>query len=308
VLARVRALAVPPAWRDVWICPDPWGHLQAVGIDAAGRKQYLYHDRWRLRQDRQKFDRMLDFARDLPQIRRAVERHLRMDGMGRERVLACAIRLLDRGFFRVGGEEYAEENETYGIASLLKRHVRVGDEGSILFDYPSKGGKRRRQTIVDPLAHEVVGALKRRRSGTELLAYRNGRWVDVRANDVNEYLKEISRPEFSAKDFRTWHATVVAAVALAVAAPRAKTKTGRARAVKRASEEVAHYLGNTSTVSRASYIDPRVVDRFHAGVTIAGALDRLGEADAFGAPATQGAIEAAVVDLIEDEAPLREAA
>jgi DNA topoisomerase IB len=299
VVQRIRELAIPPAWRDVWICTDPQGHLQAVGVDAAGRRQYLYHPRWRERKDREKFDRMLDFARGLPRLRKRVERELHSDGLGRERVLACAIRLLDRGFFRVGGEVYAEENETYGIASILRRHVRVDAGGLILFDYPSKGGRQRRQTLVDPLAHDVVAALKRRRTGAELFAYRNGRWVDVRANDVNEYLKELAGPEFTAKDFRTWHATVLAAVALAVDARGTTTKTGREKAVRRASEEVGHYLGNTPAVARGSYIDPRVVDRFRAGVTIVDALDRLGDSDAFGAPATQGAVEAAVIDLVE---------
>jgi DNA topoisomerase I len=307
-LERIRSLAVPPAWRNVWICVDPWGHLQAVGIDAAGRKQYRYHPLWRERKDREKFDRMLEFARLLPNARRTVERRLRDDRLSRERVLACAIRLIDRGFFRLGGEEYAEENETYGIATILREHVQVGDGGLIVFDYPSKGGKRRVQTIVDPLAHDVVAALKRRRSGTGLLAYRNGRWVDVRGSEVNEYLKEIAGPSFTAKDFRTWHATVLAAVALAVAADTAQTKTGRARAVRRASEEVAHYLGNTPAVARGSYIDPRVVDRFYAGVTIAPSLDALGDVDAFGAPATQGEIEAAVIDLLDEGGALRKAA
>ena len=299
---RIRALAIPPAWRDVWICPDPWGHLQAVGIDAAGRKQYLYHERWRERKDREKFDRMVRFARGLPRVRRKVEKELRAPGLGRERVLACAIRLLDRGFFRLGGEEYAEENETYGIASLHKRHVSLGGDGVIHFDYPSKGGKRRQQAVVDPLAYEVVAALKRRRQGTELLAYRNGRWVELRSADVNAYLKILAGEEYTATDFRTWHATVVAAVALAAAAPLSATKAGRARAVRHASDEVAHYLGNTPAVARASYIDPRVVDRFRDGVTIAEDLHRIGDVDAFGVPATQGAIEAAVIELVSDDA------
>src|SRR3954452_15309030 len=144
VLERIRELAIPPAWADVWICPYPLGHIQATGIDAAGRKQYRYHDLWRERRDRQKFESMERFARSLPGLRRRVERDLARDGMPRERVLACATRLLDRGFFRIGSEAYADENDTYGIATMLKRHVRV-DNDLVTFDYESKGGKRRMQ-------------------------------------------------------------------------------------------------------------------------------------------------------------------
>src|SRR5581483_2657011 len=141
-LERIRALAIPPAWTDVWICSDPNGHLQAVGTDAAGRRQYLYHERWRARRDQEKFDRMLDFARVLPRVRKRAARELRGEGLTRERVLSCAVRLLDRGFFRVGGEQYAE-NGTYGLATLERRHVTLGAEGFLIFDYVAKGGKHR---------------------------------------------------------------------------------------------------------------------------------------------------------------------
>ena len=296
-LERIAALAIPPAWTDVWICPDPDGHLQALGTDAAGRRQYRYHDRWRARRDREKFERMLEFARALPRVRRAAARDLRRDGLPRERVLACAVRLLDRGFFRIGGEEYAGENGSYGLATLERRHVTLGDDGALVFDYVSKAGKRRQQGVVDPEVHEVVAALKRRRGrNPSLLAYRNGRWVDVHAADVNEYIREAAGDDFSAKDFRTWHATVLAAVALAVST-EARSKTARTRAISRAVAEVAGYLGNTPAVCRASYIDPRVFDRYRAGVTIAPALDGLGSADG---PATQGRVEAAVLGLLDD--------
>src|SRR5262249_29564329 len=159
------ALAIPPAWTDVWICPDPDGHLQAVGTDAAGRRQYRYHDRWRARRDREKFERMVEFARALPRLRRAAARDLRRDRLPRGRVLSCAVRLLDRGFFRIGGEEYAGENGSYGLATLERRHVALGDDGALVFDYVSKAGKRRQQGVVDPGVHEVVAALKRRRGG-----------------------------------------------------------------------------------------------------------------------------------------------
>jgi DNA topoisomerase IB len=302
VLERIRDLVIPPAWNEVWICPDPLGHIQAVGTDAAGRRQYLYHLRWRERRDREKFDEMLRFARILPRIRRVAGKHLKLKGMPRERVLACAVRLLDRGFFRIGTEDYAEQNKTYGLATMRKRHVTLGPDGLITFDYVAKGGKRHLQSLVDRDVYSVVEALKRRRSGLELLAYRNGRtWVDVRSDDINAYIKEVSRDGYSAKDFRTWNATVIAAVALAVSGKAHASKTARKRAIARAVSEVAHYLGNTPAVCRASYIDPRVFDRFNDGITIAGALDQLGEGLDLGQPSFQGAIEEAVLDLIEEE-------
>jgi DNA topoisomerase IB len=281
----------------VWICPDPDGHLQAVGTDAAGRRQYRYHDRWRARRDREKFDHMLEFARALPRIRRVAARDLRREGVPRERVLACAVRLLDLGFFRIGGEEYADENGGYGLATLERRHVTVRAGGVVEFDYVSKAGRRRRQDLVDPDVHAVVATLKRRRSGGDsLLAYRNGRWVDVHPADVNEYLRAAARDDVTAKDFRTWHATVLAAVGVAVSTD-ARTPTARKRAVSRAVAEVAGYLGNTPAVCRASYIDPRVFDRYRAGATIAPVLARLGDGEG---PATQGRIEAAVIDLLDE--------
>jgi DNA topoisomerase I len=302
LLARIRALVIPPAWRDVWICPIANGHLQAVGTDAAGRRQYLYHEAWRTRRDQEKFDHMLEFARVLPGLREHAASHLGGEGLTRERVLACATRLLDRGFFRMGSEGYAEQNQTYGLATIEKRHVRL-DGDVIAFDYVTKGGKRRLQSVLDPEAHEVVAALLRRRGGgPEPLAFRRGReWVDVRSEDVNAYIKEQTGGDFTAKDFRTWTATVLAAVALASSFPVARSRTARTRAVRRAVEEVAQYLGNTPAVCRASYIDPRVFDRYRSGLTVAAALERLGEVDEPGEPAHQGAVEAAVLDLIEEK-------
>jgi DNA topoisomerase I len=301
VLERIRELVIPPAWENVWICPYPMGHIQAVGTDAAGRRQYLYHRLWRERRDQEKFDEMISFARALPQVRRITARDLAQKKISRERVLAGAIRLLDRGFFRIGTEDYAEQNQTYGLATMEKRHVTL-EEGSLLrFDYVAKGGKRRVQSIVDPEVYELVAALKRRRSGPELLAYKNGRgWVDVRSDDINDYIKDVTGQGFSAKDFRTWNATVIAAIALAVSGRAAKTKTARKRAITRAIKEVAHYLGNTPAVCRASYIDPRVFDRFQDGYTIGGALEGLGEVD-LGQPSFHGAVEEAVLDLLEEE-------
>ncbi|HEV3363477.1 MAG TPA: DNA topoisomerase IB, partial [Acidimicrobiia bacterium] len=174
VLERIRALVLPPAWDDVWICMDPKGHIQATGVDARGRRQYRYHDVWRAHRDREKFDHMLDFAQALPDLRRHVCADLTGDEITRERVLACATRLLDLGFFRIGTEGYAEENQTYGLATMHKRHVRV-DGDTVTFDYVAKGGKRRVQSVVDPAVVEVIQVLKRRRGGTpELLAWSDG--------------------------------------------------------------------------------------------------------------------------------------
>jgi DNA topoisomerase I len=223
VLELISELAIPPAWRDVWICMDPLGHLQATGIDAAGRKQYLYHNRWRAQRDRRKFDSMLAFGAALPRLRRGVACDLKADGVRRlraeqlaeGRVLACAVRLLDLGFFRIGSEDYAERNESYGLSTMLREHVTVG-ERELIFDFPAKSGRRRVQAIADPQARAVLATLKRRRTGSQLLAYRTADgWHELTADEVNAYLKRRSGGPFTAKDFRTWNATVLAAVALA---------------------------------------------------------------------------------------------
>jgi DNA topoisomerase I len=297
VLQRIHELVIPPAWDEVWICPYPGGHIQATGIDQAGRKQYLYHPRWRARRDQEKFEDMVVFARALPDLREKVEAEMQRGGMDRAHVLACAVRLLDRGFFRVGGEDYAVTNQSYGLATMLKKHVRLRGD-TLVFDYPAKHGKRRVQAVVDPLVADVIDALKKRSGGgPELLAYKEGRtWVDVRSEDINEYLKETTGEDISAKDFRTWGATVLAAVALAVSGEVAATQSGRKRAISRAVKEVAHYLGNTPAVARASYIDPRVFDRYRAGETIAPALSLVPEDG--DTPAIQGPVEEAVLDLL----------
>jgi len=301
VIERIRSLAIPPAWEDVWICADPLGHIQATGVDARGRKQYRYHDLWRERRDRKKFEQMVEFARALPKLRDRVERDLRKRKVSRERVLACAVRLLDRGFFRIGSEDYVEENETYGVATMLKRHVAVRD-GVVRFDYQGKGGKRSVQMMGDPAVARLIRTLSGRRAGgPELLAFRNGRrWRNVRSEDVNEYIKAAVGEEHSAKAFRTWNATVLAAVVLAAAARErdVSTKSGRARVKREAVRTVARYLGNTPAVCRASYIDPRVFDRLDGGLTVGGVFERLPE-DPADWPEIQGPIEEAVLDLID---------
>ena len=301
VLERIDELVLPPAWDDVWICPFPNGHLQAVGTDAAGRKQYRYHDAWRTRRDSKKFDEMLDFARVLPELREVVARKVEAgDGMDRERVLACTVRLLDRGFFRIGTEVgRSGDLETFGLTTMRKEHVSI-DGDRVVFEYDAKGGKRRLQSVVDPDVTEVIRTLKRRRSGgVELLAYRDGsQWVDINARDVNGWIQEVTGGDFSAKDFRTWNATVLAAMALAVSGMAAGSKTAMKRAEARAAREVAGYLGNTPAVARKSYIDPRVFDRYRSGWTISGVLTDLGDTDA-DEPSIHSHVEEAVLDLLE---------
>jgi DNA topoisomerase-1 len=304
VLTRVDELVIPPAWQDVWICPYPGGHIQATGIDQKGRKQYLYHPRWRQRRDQAKFDDMVVFARALPRLRERVAEALADGDHSRDHVLALAVRLLDRGFFRIGSEDYAVTNETYGLATMKKRHVQVRD-GVLYFDYPAKHGKRRVQAVVDREVAADIEVLKRRRGGgDELLAYKQGRaWVDVKSPDINAWLKDATGEDISAKDFRTWGATVLAAVGLAVS-PVPDTKTARKRAIARVVKEVAYHLGNTPAVARASYIDPRTFDRYSDGITIAGALPGLAEPG--DGTAIQGEVETAVLELVtgEDSAAL----
>ncbi|HEV7896506.1 MAG TPA: DNA topoisomerase IB [Planosporangium sp.] len=280
-LRRIRALVIPPAWTDVWICPDPRGHIQATGVDQAGRRQYRYHDVWRARRDAEKFERILVIGEHLPQLRKRVSGDLAGRGLNRERVLAAAVRLLDQGVFRIGGEVYATADSgsgepTYGLATLQRDHVSVR-AAAMEFRYPAKGGVERAQRLVDAEVAPVVRALlKRGDPHPELLGYRvggRGPWRDVRSADINDYLKEATDCEISAKDFRTWHATVVAAVSLAQPeAVSAKSATARKRAVSRAFQAVSEYLGNTPAVAKASYVNPRLVDLYHAGETIAPAL------------------------------------
>jgi DNA topoisomerase IB len=301
-LARIKALVIPPAWEDVWICPDPRGHIQAMGTDAAGRRQYRYHDEWRELRDQEKFDRVLEFGRALPRIRLVAGRHLRGDGLTRSQVLAAAIRLIDLGFFRPGGDEYAAENGTFGLATIRREHVTCR-RGEITFEYAGKSGKQREQAIADDLLYPVVQALKRRRSPAgldDLLVYRSGkRWHNVSAADINAYLREVSGSDFTAKDFRTWHATVLTAVGLAVSQQAAQVPAARKRAIARVVQEVADYLGNTPAVARASYIDPRIIELYEEGATIAAALADLGKGRDFGDVATKGHAERAVLALLD---------
>ena len=298
ILARIKALVIPPAWEDVWICADQWGHIQAMGTDAAGRRQYRYHDLWREQRDRAKHDRVLGFGAALPRLREAVDQHLEGRGLSRDRVLAAAVRLVDLGFFRPGGEEYAEENGTFGLATIRKEHVHL-TKGQLLFEYTAKSARHREQAIAEDQVCAVVRSLKRRRGGgDQLLVFRSGpRWHDVTAADINDYIRELSGGDYTAKDFRTWHATVLAAVGLAVSG-QAHTESARKRAIARVVTEVAAYLGNTPAVARASYIDPRVIWHYENGRTIAAVLGDLGRDSDFGDLATRGRAESAVLKLL----------
>ena len=296
-LERIRGLVIPPAWKDVWICADERGHIQAVGTDARGRRQYLYHEDWRAQRDRAKFKRLPDFAAAIAKARKALEADLALRGLVRERVMACSVRLLDIGMFRVGSDMYTEENDSYGLATLEKRHVTV-KRGELTFEYVAKGGQKRIQTIEDGMVLPTVIALKRRRGRPRdpLLAYRTGRatWHDVSAEDINEWLKDLLGPEYSAKDFRTWNGTVLAAMRLA----EREDAKDRSKAVRAAIEEVAEILGNTPAVCRASYVDPRVISGFERGRTVRADLERITRRSKGDRFADREAIERAVVRLI----------
>ncbi|MGW4462562.1 DNA topoisomerase IB [Micromonospora sp. NPDC004704] len=265
---RLRELVIPPAWRDVWICPDPHGHIQATGTDAAGRKQYLYHPRWRANRDRDKFAHVLTVARRLPALRRRINRDLAGRGLNRARVLAAVVKLLDLGMFRIGGDQYATgDDPTYGVSTLRPEHVRPG-RGCVVLEFAAKGGIEQARQVTDPEVCRVLRDLRRRRRDSDrLFGYWAGRrWHDVHADDVNNYLRELSGMPMSAKDFRTWKATVRTSRVLAEAAPQ-RSKTGRRRVVAEAMRDVSDLLGNTPAVARTSYVDPTLLDRYDNGQT-----------------------------------------
>jgi DNA topoisomerase-1 len=267
---RIKALVIPPAWKDVWICPDPKGHIQAVGTDDAGRRQYRYHDGWRERQDRIKFDHVLDVARKLPQLRRQLKEHLRSEGLNRDRVLAVAVSLLDHARLRVGGDEYAAGDEgTYGAATLQARHVRVGDDQAALC-FRGKGGIRHEVTVDDPDVLAALAELRAARRGAKrLLFWRDDAGDhDVHAADINDFLRENLGIDATAKDFRTIHATVLAAAELSKG-ELPSSQTAQKKRIAAVMREVASELGNTPAVAKASYVDPRVIDHYAAADTIA---------------------------------------
>ena len=266
-VARIRKLAIPPAYTNVWICPSPRGHLQATGRDARGRKQYRYHPKWRATADETKYERMIAFAAVLPGIRRRVAKDLALPGLPREKVLACLVRLLETTLIRVGNEEYAQENKSFGLTTLRNRHVKVS-RTTLEFSFRGKSGIDHDIALEDPRLAKVVGKI-RDLPGQELFQYldENDERRSVDSADVNTYLQEIAEQPFTAKDFRTWSGTVLAALALR----EYETFDSEAAAKKnimQAIERVAERLGNTPSVCRKCYVHPEIFTAYLDGKTI----------------------------------------
>ncbi|MBG6183552.1 DNA topoisomerase-1 [Arthrobacter sp. CAN_A214] len=268
-LERVRELVIPPAWKDVWIAPYRNGHVQVLGTDEAGRRQYIYHPAWREQKDREKFDRALEFGAKLPSARRVITQHLRSNGTTRERAFAAALRIVDAGALRIGSAQYAEANGSFGVTTLLVEHVSI--EGPmIIFDFPGKSGQQWDTTLEDPDLAAALRPMMRREDADTVFAYRTSdeKWHHVDGSQLNEFLRQVTGGPFTAKDFRTWQATVVAAMALAREDLKATSRTARQKAVAATMRAVADHLGNTPAVARSSYVDPRLVDRFMSGEVI----------------------------------------
>jgi DNA topoisomerase IB len=263
-LLRIKALAIPPAWTRVWISPDPLGHIQATGVDSRGRTQYRYHQLWREQRDAQKFAHMLRFAGALPGLRTAAAADLGRGDLDLDRVAAGVVRLIDLGLFRIGGEKYAELDHHYGATTLLKEHVTVTGDG-LRFDYIAKEGKHREVTVTDPAVVPTVAALLSSDNGLDtLFCYaRGGAWHPLHSRDVSGYIAGRAGAHFTAKEFRTWNATVLMALALASADPAA-TERARKRVIAAGIREVAEWLGDTPTVARSSYVDPGLISRYEA--------------------------------------------
>ena len=264
-LARIRSLVIPPAWKDVWICPDPQGHLQATGRDARGRKQYRYHPRWRAVRDDTKYDRMIGFAQALPRIRESADRDTRATGMTREKVLATVVQLLEKTLIRVGNGEYAKQNNSFGLTTLRDGHVKVRGT-RVQFTFRGKSGVSHAIDVDDRRLARIVKAC-RDIPGYDLFQYydENGDRQTIGSADVNSYLKEISGEDFTSKDFRTWAGTVHAAEFLRACGPCRSQAEGK-RNIVRAVEAVARRLGNTKAVSRKCYIHPTIFDAYVDGV------------------------------------------
>ncbi|OBB33318.1 DNA topoisomerase [Mycolicibacterium peregrinum] len=273
-LERIEDLVIPPAWKKVWISPHPNGHIQAVGTDVAGRRQYLYHSQWQQDRSEEKFDRVLELSAGLTDWRTGIAGDLRQRGLTRDRVLALGLRLLDLGYFRAGGDQYAEENNSFGIATLLREHITLRPD-AVGFDYPAKSGVRRTLVVEEPAVVRAVRSLQRARgNGDRLLAYRNSsEWIEVHAEDLNVRFKEMVGDEYTVKDLRTWHGTVLAAEAFVDADPPVDDKVIK-RVESAVMREVADALGNTPAVARSAYVDPRVVDAYRDGLTIAAGFRR----------------------------------
>jgi DNA topoisomerase IB len=294
---RVRDLVIPPAWVDVWITPYDNGHLQAVGTDEAGRRQYLYHSAWRSRRDAEKFDRMLEFGGALTRVRELTVSDLGRGGMPLERACAAAVRLLDLGYFRIGNDVYADENGSFGLTTLERRHVRRRHQ-RLVFTFVGKSGVEHRIEIDDALAIEAIEVMRRRRGeDLRLLSYKEGRsWRSLLPTLVNDYVRDCAGLEATAKDFRTWHATVLAAAALAETSEPGESAASRKRAVAGAMKEVGSFLGNSATLARSSYVDPRVLEAYGQGRTIARTTRR----EYASADQRQAALERATLRLIKN--------
>jgi DNA topoisomerase-1 len=268
-LLRIKRIAIPPAWTDVWICPSPSGHIQATGRDIRGRKQYRYHDRWREVRDENKFGRLAEFAKTLPKVRRRVARDISLADLPREKVLATVVRLLERTFIRIGNEEYARKNKSFGLTTIKNRHVTV--KGSHLrFRFRGKSGRRHEVDMTDRRIAKIVSKCQDLR-GQDLFEYVSieGEVRSITSQDVNDYLREITNENFTAKDFRTWAGTVLAAIALN-AQPELETKKEAKANVKTAICAVAELLGNTPAICRKCYVHPTIIEAYFKRVEIPG--------------------------------------
>ncbi len=291
-LLRIKRLAIPPAWTDVWICPSPSGHIQATGRDARGRKQYRYHDRWRELRDENKFDRLAAFAKALPNIRRRIAKDLKLPGLPRRKVLATVVRLLERTFIRIGNEEYARENKSFGLTTMQDRHVTVkGDR--LRFRFRGKSGRAHEVDMTDRRIAKIVSKCQDL-PGQDLFQYiDDGEVRDAASQDVNDYLREITNENFTAKDFRTWAGTVLAAIALNAQGEFETKKQAKAN-VKTAVCAVAELLGNTPAICRKCYVHPAIVEAYLSGRQIAG----LGEVIKTPDNINLRAVEAAVLKFL----------
>ncbi|SFK73757.1 DNA topoisomerase IB [Caulobacter sp. UNC279MFTsu5.1] len=263
-LARIKALVIPPAWTSVWICPDPNGHIQAVGRDQRGRKQYRYHPEWRADRDARKYDRMAAFGRALPRLRRRVAADLSRRGLPRDKVLAAVVSLLELTLIRVGNDEYAKANKSFGLTTLRKRHLKLAGGGAV-FEFRGKSGKLHRTGFRDRRLARIVGACQELR-GQRLFQYvdEDGQRRAVESSDVNDYIRAACGDDFSAKDFRTWYGSLAALEALSLR-PRPATQAEARRTLNTCVKAVAGLLGNTPAVCRAAYIHPKVLEAFEAG-------------------------------------------
>ncbi|PYK12366.1 MAG: DNA topoisomerase I [Verrucomicrobia bacterium] len=271
-LLRIKRLAIPPAWTEVWICPSPRGHIQATGRDARRRKQYRYHEHWREIRDENKFARLADFAKALPKIRRRVARDIKLPGLPREKVLATVVRLLERTFIRIGNEEYARENKSFGLTTMKNRHVAVRG-ARLRFRFRGKSGRQHEVDVTDKRLAKIVANCQDL-PGQDLFQYvgDDGEVRDVTSQDVNDYLREITGDDFTAKDFRTWAGTLLATLALNAQEAFETKKQAKAN-VKTAICAVAELLGNTPAVCRKCYVHPAIVEAYLSGGQIADLRD-----------------------------------